>query len=49
MREPDGAVTYVGRTAYRVREGEAKKEMHVLQRTRDAKLDEFDIHTLLTY
>jgi hypothetical protein len=41
VREHDGAVTYVGRTAYRMHDGEAKKEMHVLQRTREGKLDEF--------
>jgi len=41
VREPDGAVTYVGRTRYVASAEAAAREMRVLQRTRDGKLDEF--------
>ncbi|MEM7311003.1 MAG: amidohydrolase family protein [Planctomycetota bacterium] len=41
VREPDGALAYCGRTAYRTEEGELTRSMTVLQRTRDGKLDEF--------
>jgi hypothetical protein len=41
VREPDGALAYCGRTAYRSAKGEPARRMDVLQRTRDGKLDEF--------
>jgi hypothetical protein len=40
VREPDGALTYVGRTRFGGAE-DADRETRVLQRTRDGKLDEF--------
>ena len=43
VREPDGAVTYVGRAVYPAPEGVTPNEMRVLQRTRDGKLDEYEV------
>lgn len=43
VREPDGALTYCGRTIYKSQEGQGPHEMTVLQRTREGKLDEFEV------
>jgi len=43
VRETDGALAYCGRTVYRGQEGQTPREMQVLQRTRDGKLDEFQV------
>lgn len=43
VREPDGAVTYCGRAVYPAPEGTPPNEMLVTQRTRDGKLDEFEV------
>jgi hypothetical protein len=43
VREPDGALTYCGRTIYKSPEGQGPQEMTVLQRTREGKLDEFEV------
>jgi hypothetical protein len=42
VREPDGAIAYVGRMAFAGSAG-ANRETRVLQRTRDGKLDEFEV------
>lgn len=41
VKEPDGSLTYCGRTSYRTEGDAPSREMDVLQRTRAGKLDEF--------
>ena len=43
VREPDGAISYVGHTAYRPVDDEPRRGMTVLQRVRDGKLEEYKV------